>query len=374
MHFLWNTTPPLHTALVNNIGSGTYIVTATDSVGCIGHDTVTVTDFDPPVVSAGNDIEICQGETTTLTASGALVYVWQPSGTLSCSSCIAPVANPTTTTGYRVIGKDGNGCADTGFVTIHVIEKVEVTVDSARNVCLGDKVMLGATGGTYYNWTPAGSLLGPFLPNPIASPQTTTTYQVIITENRCFTDTLYQTVTVLPLPAVDIMPGFFAIPGAIVRLTTTTANASTITWAPPEGLSCTDCFQPLATLQRTIIYIAEVTDNAGCKARDTIRIVVGCNQDAFFMANTFTPNNDGRNDYFYPQGLGVNMIHRFMIYNRWGEIVFSATDIPVNTPERGWDGTYHGKEVPPDVFMYVLEAVCPDGTPIVVKGDITVVR
>lgn len=234
--------------------------------------------------------------------------------------------------------------------------------------------MLGATGGVGYEWSPTATLEGAFLSNPVASPRQTTTYQVVITENRCFQDTLSQKVTVMPLPTIDIMNGFNGIPGAVVPITTTVTNAQRITWLPPEGLSCATCFQPMVTLDKNIIYVAEVTDSIGCKARDTIRISVGCDGDAFFMANTFTPNNDGRNDYFYPQGLGVNKVNRFMVYSRWGEVVFAASDIPVNVPERGWDGNFHGKELPPDVFVYVVEAVCPDGAPVVLKGDITLVR
>lgn len=372
--YSWNTTPVRTTPSINNIGRGTYIVTVKDSVGCIGKDTVEVTDYGLPPVSAGNDIEICAGETTQLNAAGAASYLWQTASTLSCNACASPVANPMTTTTYIVTGTDANNCKATDTITVHVIERVTVTVDSARQICLGDVIMLRATGGIYYEWTPSETLDAPFLATPLATPKVTTTYRVVITESRCFKDTLYQTITVKPLPSIDIMNGFNGIPGATLPITTTTVNARTITWSPPQGLSCTDCFQPVVTLDKTIIYVAEVTDSAGCKAKDTIKIVVGCDPDAFFMANTFTPNNDGRNDFFYPQGLGVNTVHRFMVYNRWGEVMFAATDVPVNVAERGWNGTFKGQELAPDVFMYAIEAVCPDGTPIVVRGDITLVR
>lgn len=375
IRYSWNTTPVRTTPTLNNIGAGTYIITVQDSVGCMGKDTVIVTDFTPPLVLAGDNPEICAGDSVTLIASGAQAYSWSPPANLSCIACVRTVARPASTTSYNVIGKDANGCADTGYVTVNVIERVPVSVDSGVRICYGDQIMLGATGGTYYDWSPASSLEGPFLPNPVARPESTTVYSVIITENRCFKDTLQQKVTVMPLPLIDIMDGFNGVPGATVQLTTTTERANSITWAPPRGLSCYDCFNPVATLEKTIVYVAIVTDSIGCKARDTIRIIVGCDASAFYMANTFTPNNDGKNDYFYPQALGANKINRFMIYNRWGEVVFSATDIPVNVPERGWDGTFKGKEVPPDAFVYVVEALCPDGGgPILLKGDVTLMR
>jgi gliding motility-associated-like protein len=375
IRYSWNTNPVRSTPVLDRIGQGTYIITVQDSVGCIARDTIVVTDFPGPVVTAGNEVEICEGESTTLNAGGALTYQWYASSpTLSCINCPSTIVTPDTTTVYYVIGTDVNGCKDTGLVTVHVLQRMPVTVDSTRRICLGEEVMLGATGGIYYEWTPVDNMDGPFLPNPVARPTKTTTYQVIITENRCFKDTLQQTVVVMPLPTINIMNGFSGIPGAMVPLTTTVANAQTITWWPPAGLSCTDCFQPVATLDKSIIYVAEVSDSIGCKARDTIRIIVGCDGNAFYLANTFTPNNDGQNDYFYPQGLGVNKVNRFMVYNRWGEVVFAASDLPVNVQERGWDGLFHGKELPPDVFVYVVEAICPDGSPVVLKGDVTLVR
>lgn len=372
--YSWNTSPPRTTINLDNIGQGTYIITATDSIGCVGKDTIVLNSFPAPVITASRDVELCRGESTTLDVTGGQIYQWAPAATLSCPTCVSTTATPDSTTVYSVIGTDGNGCKDTARVTVSILQRMPVSVDSARSICFGESVMLGATGGVGYEWSPQASLEGPFLSNPVASPRQTTTYQVIITENRCFRDTLSQLVTVMPLPTIDIMNGFQGIPGAVVPITTTVTNAQRITWLPPTGLSCSDCFQPIVTLDKNIIYVAEVTDSIGCKARDTIRIIVGCDGDAFFMANTFTPNNDGRNDYFYPQGLGVNTVNRFMVYSRWGEVVFAANDIPVNVPERGWNGTFHGKELPPDVFVYVVEAVCPDGAPVVLKGDITLVR
>ena len=346
----------------------------TDAVGCKAFDSANVTSFPGLTITASPDREICAGDTTMLSATGATNYSWTPAAGLTCTNCANPIANSSVTTLYTVIGSDANGCSDTDEVEVRVIERVPVGVDSGKNVCYGSETMLGAHGGEAYQWTPEESLQGSFLANPIARPLKTTTYQVIIAENKCFTDTLSQTITVLPLPTIDIGNGFTGIPGATVRLNAITINAHTITWQPPNGLSCYDCYNPVVTLSETIIYLAEVTDTFGCKAVDTIRIIVGCNPDAFFMANTFTPNNDGRNDYFYPQAMGINTVSRFMILNRWGETMFIAKDIPVNVQERGWDGTFQGKELPPDVFVYAIEAICANGQPIVLKGDITLVR
>ena len=92
------------------------------------------------------------------------------------------------------------------------------------------------------------------------------------------------------------------------------------------------------------------------------------------MPNTFTPNNDGKNDELFPQSATNSSVAAFMIYNRWGEVMFADKNVPVNDPSRGWDGRYKGRELPPDVFVFVVEVLCSDGTRSVIKGDVALVR
>ncbi len=360
---------------LTNVPAGRYSIQVYDALGCMVTDSFLLTSFPLPNISAGADAEICRGANATLNASGGgISYSWALPAYLSCTACTQTVSTPDTTITYVLTGTDANGCRNRDTVTVSVIQRVPVSVDTLRRICPHERILLGATGGESYEWTPAGTLTGTGLPNPEAAPEGTTRYRVIITENRCFKDTLYQTVVVMPQPSIMLGESFAAIPGATVKLETEVTDAASIAWYPPAGLSCTDCYAPTATLDSTITYIAEVTNSYGCKARDTITIRVACDGNAFYVANAFTPNGDGQNDYFYPQGLGVNFVKRMMIYDRWGEVVFSATDIPANTPERGWNGTFRGKDLASDVFLYVVETLCKNGDPIVLKGDITLVR
>ena len=94
-----------------------------------------------------------------------------------------------------------------------------------------------------------------------------------------------------------------------------------------------------------------------------------------FVPNTFTPNGDGNNDRFYLSGKGLGKITRMSVYNRWGEEVFHAEGIDANTPAQGWDGTYRGQILEPDVFVYVIELLCEvNNVPFTIKGDISLVR
>ena len=92
------------------------------------------------------------------------------------------------------------------------------------------------------------------------------------------------------------------------------------------------------------------------------------------MPNTFTPNGDGLNDRLFPQRKSSSLIKSFRIFNRWGELLFEAKDMQPNNPLAGWDGTYQGKAMIPDVYVYVIDALCDTGQPLQIKGDITLVR
>jgi gliding motility-associated-like protein len=241
-------------------------------------------------------------------------------------------------------------------------------------MCEGDTVRLTATGGIAYNWTPPYGLTNAHVSNPLASPSATTRYQVVVTENECFSDTLTQTVTVHPLPVINLGPDKTVMAGTEMTIPAETNNATSIAWAPPAGLSCTDCTNPVATLNKTITYTATAYNSVGCKASDEVTYTVICDNSVLFMPNTFTPNGDGLNDTYYPIGRGISTIKRFAIYNRWGQKLYEVLNIPAGEGKYGWDGTFQGIQLRPDVFVYVVDAICTTGDPITLKGDVSLVR
>ncbi|MEO8116984.1 MAG: gliding motility-associated C-terminal domain-containing protein, partial [Bacteroidota bacterium] len=99
-----------------------------------------------------------------------------------------------------------------------------------------------------------------------------------------------------------------------------------------------------------------------------------CDKNNIFIPNTFSPNNDGMNDAFYPRGTGLFSIKSIRIFNRWGEIVYSNNDVQPNVAGDGWDGMYKGKPAPSDVYVYVMEIVCENSKVIPVKGNVTLIR
>lgn len=104
---------------------------------------------------------------------------------------------------------------------------------------------------------------------------------------------------------------------------------------------------------------------------DTIssnQIEVG-NPGDLFVPNTFTPNNDGKNDIFRVRGPAYGKFY-FAVYNRWGQMMFETND-----PMQGWDGNFNGKASDPGVFGWYVRASCGEGQEeIFQKGSVTLIR
>jgi len=88
----------------------------------------------------------------------------------------------------------------------------------------------------------------------------------------------------------------------------------------------------------------------------------------------FTPNHDGRNDYFIPMGHGVKMVTHFQIYSRWGQLVYTAENLPLGDEKLGWDGTYNGRDMPVGTYVYMLQVACYTGETFMVKGTVELIR
>jgi gliding motility-associated-like protein len=351
-----------------------YTVTGTGNNGCTSADDVTVNIVPAPPVYAGADATICSGNTLQLNATGADTYTWTPATDLSCADCADPIATPAQTTTYTVTGTDANGCTKSDDILVTVLQRVPVNVSDDDSICVGESTTLTATGGDSYLWLPAEGLNNNQVATPVASPQNTTTYMAIIFQQGCFADTNYVTVMVSHPPQVSLGPDQKIIVGSSIQLTAEGTGIYSYAWDNVESLSCADCKDPLATPTAPTVYTVTVSNEYGCKTSDDISITLKCDQSQVFIPNSFSPNGDGNNDKFYASGKGIRQITKVMIYNRWGEVVFSSLNMQINKPASGWDGTYKGKPLSPDVFIYYIEAVCEMGDILQYKGDISLIR
>lgn len=86
------------------------------------------------------------------------------------------------------------------------------------------------------------------------------------------------------------------------------------------------------------------------------------------LPSAFSPNNDGQNDFFKVLGNGIEEVN-LVIYNRWGQLVFSSTNKDI-----GWDGTYEGDDQEIGVYIWQLKGSLIDGKQINKRGNVTLVR
>ena len=125
------------------------------------------------------------------------------------------------------------------------------------------------------------------------------------------------------------------------------------------------------TPDSTTTYSVTVTDEMDCTATDMITIFVRqpiCDDTDIFLPSAFTPNNDGINDVLFLRSNFVGEME-ILIYDRWGEKVFSSTD-----QNMGWDGTYNGEPLSPDVYAFTLRVVCINLAEYSVRGNVSLMK
>lgn len=198
---------------------------------------------------------------------------------------------------------------------------------------------------------------------------------LLITDSICdVTDTAYQTITVsAPNDASTIWADRDTIiKGSGTFLHVTPDSGFTFLWDGNVPETFNRSASPYVTPEKTTTYTVEITNEAtGCSYSKTITVYVveiNCAEPDIFLPNAFTPNGDGENDLLLLRGNYITEMH-LAIYNRWGEKVFETTDQKV-----GWDGTFKGESVEPNVFVYHLTALCADGQEYFKKGNITVIK
>jgi gliding motility-associated-like protein len=382
-----------NTSTVQSPGAQTYttagnfnvILVGVNSSGCRDSAIKKLSVYPLPNVNAGTDTTICLGQNLTLSPSGALSYSWISNHALSCSNCTNPVARPVDSVQtYIVTGTSAQSCTNTDSITVKVVKPFRITASLRDTLCAGEQISLSASGADTYTWSPASSINNPTSSNPVATPPApvgssalTTVYTVVGRDFKgCFADSVAIPIIVYPVPQFNIIPGNVTTNvGNIIPLTTTSsADITSYAWTPATGLSCSNCPQPNASPNNTTTYRATVTNQGGCIAQDQVTLTLFCNNGNIFIPNTFSPNNDGANDIFYPRGKGISTIRNLLVFNRWGTVVYQRTNIAANDPTVGWDGTYNGKPLDPDVFVYHLQVICGNGESFLFKGDLTLIK
>lgn len=119
--YLWSTGASDTLQSITVSTSGTYTVTVSNGIGCTATATQLVNVFSLPPIDAGPNDSTCLSVNANLLATGGISYVWTPAGSLSDPNIANPIAGPTVTTTYTVVGTATGGCTNTDTVTVYVI-------------------------------------------------------------------------------------------------------------------------------------------------------------------------------------------------------------------------------------------------------------
>lgn len=373
---------PIITPDIN--GNLTYVVTITNLVTqCNNTDTVHVFIPEDVIVEASDDEVACDTElNVSATSNFGETYEWfsdmELTSSIGTGETIDISLSPGETSTFYVQTTDEYGCTDVDEVTLGS-QAVNVDVPAQVSICEENEFSIEAVNlipdnDVSYTWTPEEYIVnGADTENPTFIMNEDDILTLVVENQYGCLDTLLIPVDVLEneLDIIATANPDSIYPGESSQLEVTLQNNYTYQWTMGNLLDDETIYNPVATPPETTTFSVFVEDDLGC--RDTASVTVYlktffCEAPFIFIPNAFTPDNDGMNDIFYVRGNAVDEL--FMaVYNRWGEKVFETNDL--NT---GWDGTYKGKELAPDVYGYYLQLRCLNGDEYFTKGNVTLIR
>lgn len=386
------TTTTRYAALVQN-GSACRIDTS--AMAIVSVDPKTVAGILNPA-----DSTICTGQHVTptlfLTGYTGAVVNWQRSDDNLSWNNFNPVYNATNyttgpvtaTTYYRTIVKSGVCPADTSSraaIRFNNVAYPDATIHPDSSfICYGKSAVLNATinTGTSYAWINLPAVTSgtvntiPANISKTVTPPATTNYILNVYNAGCpntFADTFH--VHVHPPIKVNAGRDTNVVINQPLQLYATVNDplANIWNWSPPTGLADTKIPNPVATYGSstgaTVTYIVTAITSEGCIGVDNITVRIFKTPADIFMPNAFTPNGDTKNDVIMPVCAGIQKLVFFRIYNRWGQLVFSTSEIG-----KGWDGRLGGVLLTSDNFVYMIQAIDYTGKVINKKGNVVLIR
>jgi len=277
-------------------------------------DSITVS-VEKPFIKTSNDTAICPGSPIQLNTTGTDTYIWTPVTDLSTASAGNPVATPKITTAYIVTGSSANGCIAKDTVNITLYTKPVVTISNDTQVCRNSQVLLFASGGSNYKWSPAAGLTDPDIPTPAATITGNTKYSVTVTDNNtCInTDSVY--ITVRPYPVFSASPGMITCQGTAVNLSAKGGNK--YLWTPSGSLTAPALSATYANPFVTTTYSVYILDSV-CLYDSTIAVTVIVNPVPVLSVQRSNDINcnipisvlkvSGADSYFWTPSDGLNII------------------------------------------------------------------
>jgi gliding motility-associated-like protein len=348
---LWSLSPDLSdpfyfnlTLLTNPVPTNWVYTQATNAIGCVAVDSIFIQEVPLPVIDTvviGEQFCIGQLITIDVDVTSILPYqlnVYPTSLVTQVDSNSFTINTSPFNVSLSIVALVTESCTAESTTTLMGVPDIQLIANAfvdpdtiwIDSILTDDWAQITTTvfnpfvGDVTYDWSPDWSLSSDSIPDPIATPDTTTTYTVLMTNELGCTAVDSITVWVLTIP-----------------IDTTTIPEDTVVIDPNDTL-----VEPVDTL-----------------------VVVTCDTPFIFLPTGFSPNGDGHNDSWKLYGNQPVDKVTIMVYDRWGEQIFYSED-----PNFVWDGTYRGVELPPDAYGFMLSYGCQGDPPKQLKGNVTIIR
>ena len=355
-----------------------------DFCGVFAADSAQIIVTPEPTIDLVDTIELCVPTPTTLspTTSGSTQFIWSTNNLFTdtlnniLSDPNVIIDNPSV--GYYYVEASNSDCSIIDSALFLFIEP-ELSLISQDSICVGDVVDITVTNlnpsiSLDYEWEPNTALINPgntetVQGNPLFSQYISVTGTS--PEGCIVEDSIFINVSDIDSTLVIASASQYAVAqGGTVTLFGSPSGLSSYQWTPETGLNAPTNQQTDAVIEEDIIYTLTVSDGI-CSREDTVEIKIYeniCEGQTVFLPNAFSPNGDMNNDVLYVRGIDIEKMI-FRVFDRWGEMVFESTNIDI-----GWDGTFRGVQLQPDVYDYYLDVTCVGGLNSIVKGNVTLMR
>ncbi|RBL87964.1 hypothetical protein DF182_30980, partial [Chitinophaga flava] len=318
---------------------------------CITIDTVKVSVNPPPDITLSRDTAICPDQSImlTVTSNGGRIK-WQTGETSNSIIVNKPG-------GYWVAVSRDN-CVVRDTVNVRMKPGINVDLGPDRNICPDGTITFDGTNpdAVSYLWNDGDT-------NPVKQVSKAGKYKLAVMDKFCqrvYLDSVRVNIT--GLPKINLGNDTVMCIGETLTLRAEGGGITSVRW---------DNGSTSPTLQVTNggTYTVTVFNDCG-SATDDIRVnFTQCEPKPQFP-NAFSPNGDGRNDFFRPIVRGPMFEYELRIFNRWGELIFVSSD-----SHKGWDGKFKGTPVDIGTYVWWLTYKKVAGGPAnVIKGEVTVVR
>ena len=338
----------------------------------------------PVTFSAGRDSTLCNLGSIEIKVNTNIQVqpIWSKSPTFNTILLTGDKVNYTLERGVNTLyvrGENIDKCVYLDTINLFVFP-VAASIPENYSVCLpSDTIKIQVTDRDSsqflnYLWAPNGVIKSDPLEGPVALAQISkdTTVSVFLMNKYGCESTLNTKLTLINLSVkvTSDVETLIKDKGNKAAIRVSGCEGCQYVWSPFNTLNSLTDSVVFAMPNDTTIYKV-IASKLGCSVTETIRINVDdvqCEEPNIFVPNAFTPNNDGNNDLLLVRGRWITSI-RFVVYNRYGQELFTT-----NNQLEGWDGTFKGKDLGPDVFGYYLSVRCLDGGNFAKRGNVTLIK